>query len=79
MINYLKYKNYTGSIEFSDTDGVFFGKVQNIPSLVSYEGTTVQELIEDFHGAIDDYIEMSEEEQFPEPLTFSQYATPAFS
>lgn len=31
-------KGCVGSVEFSDEDGVFFGKVQGVRSLISYEG-----------------------------------------
>ncbi len=62
MSNTLEYKGYIGSIEFSEVDGVFFGKVQGIRSLISYEGTNAQELIEDFHGAVDDYLTLCESE-----------------
>jgi len=54
--NIMQYKGYVGSVEFSEGDGVLYGKVQGIRSLISYEGTTVQELIDDFHGAVDDYL-----------------------
>ena len=50
------------SVEFSESDGVLFGKVQGIRSLISYEGTSVQELLDDFHGAVDDYLALCEEE-----------------
>ncbi|KRM38827.1 HicB protein [Lactobacillus hamsteri DSM 5661 = JCM 6256] len=53
---YLKYKGYEGSIEYSLDDGILFGKVQGIKSLISYEGVTIQELEKDFKGAIDDYL-----------------------
>ena len=56
MSNTMEYKGYLGSVEFSETDGVFFGKVLGIRSLLSYEGTTAKELAEDFHGAVDDYL-----------------------
>lgn len=56
MNNTMEYKGYVGSVEFSETDQILFGKVQGIRSLISYEGTTVSELIEDFHGAVDDYL-----------------------
>lgn len=36
----MTYKGYVGSVEFSDADGVFFGKVQGVRSLISYEGET---------------------------------------
>ena len=41
---------------------MFFGKVQGIRSLVSYEGTNAAELVEDFHGAVDDYLALCAEE-----------------
>ena len=56
MSNTMEYKGYVGSVEFSEKDGVFFGKVMGIRALISYEGTTAQELVEDFHGAVDDYL-----------------------
>lgn len=37
-------KGYVGSVEFSDADGVFFGKVQGVRSLISYEGETREAL-----------------------------------
>ena len=56
MNNTMEYKGYVGTVEFSEEDGLFFGKVMGIRSLISYEGTTARELIEDFHGAVDDYL-----------------------
>ena len=61
MNNTLEYKGYIGSIEFSENDCVFFGKVQGIRSLISYEGATGRELLEDFHNAVDDYLELCKE------------------
>lgn len=58
MNNTMEYRGYIGSAEFSEEDGVFFGKVQGVRSLISYEGTTVSELVADFHGAVDDYLEV---------------------
>ena len=58
MNNTMEYRGYVGSVEFSEADQLLFGKVQGIRSLISYEGTTVSELIADFHGAVDDYLEL---------------------
>ena len=67
MKNTMEYKGYVGSIEFSESDRVFFGKVQGIRSLISYEGTNAAELIANFHGAVDDYLDFCEKEgQVPE-------------
>ena len=60
MNNVMQYKGYIGSVEFSETDGILYGKVQGIRSLISYEGTSVQELLDDFHGAVDDYLALCE-------------------
>ena len=57
MKNTITYKGYIGSVEFSQEDGLFFGKVQGIQSLISYEGTNASELIKDFQSAVDEYLE----------------------
>lgn len=57
MNNTMEYKGYIGSVEFSEADGVFYGKVLGIRALISYEGTNAEELVSDFHGAVDDYLE----------------------
>ena len=62
MKNLIEYKDYVGSVEFSADDGLFFGKVQAIRALISYEGTNATELIEDFHSAVDEYLEICQEE-----------------
>jgi len=56
--NTMEYKGYLGSVEFSEEDGVFYGKVMGIRALISYEGTNARELVEDFHGAVEDYLEL---------------------
>ena len=61
MSNTMEYKNYIGSVAFSEADGVFFGNVMGIRALISYEGTTAKELVKDFHDAVDDYLALCEE------------------
>lgn len=58
MNGMMEYKGYVGSAEFSAEDGVFFGKVQGVGTLISYEGTSVDQLTEDFHSAVDDYLDV---------------------
>lgn len=60
MNNIMQYKGYVGSVEFSEEDGLFYGKVQGIRSLISYEGTNATELVSDFHNAVDDYLSACE-------------------
>ena len=37
-MNTLKYKDFIGSVAFSEDDGVFFGKIEGIDGLVNFEG-----------------------------------------
>ena len=54
----MNYRGYTARIEFSEPDGVFWGKVLGLaPSTsISFEGETVAQLTQDFHSAVDFYI-----------------------
>jgi predicted HicB family RNase H-like nuclease len=56
MKDMIKYKDYFGSVHYSDEDGVFHGKIEFIRALVSYEGTDVKGLRKAFHDAVDDYL-----------------------
>jgi len=62
MDNTIEYKGYIGSVEFSEEDSLFYGKVQGIRALISYEGENASELIADFHTAVDDYLSICEAE-----------------
>lgn len=54
--NLLQYKGFYGSVSFSAPDEIFYGKVEGIDDLVSFEGGTVKELKRRFQEAVDDYI-----------------------
>ena len=60
MSNTMEYKVYVGSVEFSESDSLLFGKVIGIRSLISYEGTTAKTLIKNFHETVDDYLALCE-------------------
>ena len=83
MSNTITYKNYIGSVEFSEEDSLFYGKVLGIKSLISYEGNTATELVNDFHCAVDDYLETCRSEgikpevsHIPDPYFGSDYYKP---
>lgn len=57
MNNLLSYKKYNGTIEYSDEDECFFGKVIGTDSLISYEGNSLQELKSNFKEAVDGYLQ----------------------
>jgi len=62
MKDMMSYKEYYGSVHYSDEDSVFHGKIEFIRSLVSYEGNDVESLRKAFEEAVDDYIELCAEE-----------------
>ena len=45
----MEYKGYVGSVEFSEDDSLFFGRVLGIRSLVSYEDENAHDLADNFH------------------------------
>lgn len=60
-MNILKYKDFIGTVAYSEEDDVFFGKIEGINGLVNFEGTSVAELKKAFHQAVDDYLAYCEE------------------
>lgn len=57
MNNVMRYKGYWAKIQYSEEDNCFWGEIEGINDMITFEGTTVKELREDFEGAIDDYID----------------------
>lgn len=62
MKDMLHYKSYYGSVHYSDDDEIFFGKIEYIKSLVNYEGTDAVSLKQSFEEAVDDYLELCNNE-----------------
>ena len=54
----LHYRGYVGSVEYSEEDGAFWGKVVGISDSVTYDGEDLMALEKDFHDAVDVYLEI---------------------
>jgi predicted HicB family RNase H-like nuclease len=61
MKDTMEYNGYFGSVHYNDDDKVFYGKLEFIRALVSYEGTDVVSLRTAFEEAVDDYLEFCQE------------------
>lgn len=61
-MNTMTYKNYVGSVAYSEIDHVFYGKIEGINGLVNFEGESVKELTDAFHEAVDDYLAYCKDE-----------------
>lgn len=67
MKDMMTYKGYTGSAHYDDQGRIFYGKIEFIRSLVSYEGTDVDTLRSAFEEAVDDYLDLCKQQgQEPE-------------
>ena len=67
MKDMLKHKGYLGSIHYNQDDRVFYGKIEFIRSLVSYEGKDADSLEAAFFEAVEDYlVTCSEQGREPE-------------
>jgi predicted HicB family RNase H-like nuclease len=65
MNNVLTYKGFIGSVSFSADDNVFFGKIEGINDLVTFEGESVEELRQAFYYMVDEHIKDCKAENIP--------------
>jgi predicted HicB family RNase H-like nuclease len=56
MKNFIQYNGFIGSVHFSAEDECFFGKIEGIDDLVTFEGSEVSELKNAFREAVEDYL-----------------------
>ena len=57
----MDYKGYTGKVEFDPEAGILFGRVIGTKDVITFEGTTVDEVLKAFHDSVDDYLEFCQE------------------
>ena len=56
MNNVLTYKNFIGTVGYSSDDHLFYGKIEGIDDLVTFEGETVSALEIAFREMVDQHI-----------------------
>lgn len=61
MKDVILHKNFIGSVHFNAEDEIFFGKIEGIEDLISFEGNSVSELKSSFEAAVEDYIQICKE------------------
>lgn len=54
--NTIEYKGYSGTVDSIVADSCFHGRILGITHVFTYEGSTFDELEEDFKNCIDDYL-----------------------
>ena len=53
----MEYKGYIGKVEIDDEAGILYGEVINVRDVITFEGTSVEEVQQAFHESVDDYLE----------------------
>ena len=57
----MKYKGYEAATVFDDEAGIFHGEVVNTRDVITFQGTSVDELRKAFEESVDDYLEFCKE------------------
>lgn len=57
----LDYKGYTAQPEYSAEDHIFYGTILGISDAVDFQPDSAKDLEEEFHKAVDDYLEFCKE------------------
>lgn len=70
MKDLMKYKNYYGSVYLDNKELTFYGKVEFIRALVTYEATNAKGLINAFRESIDDYLDMCKDKDIEPEVPF---------
>ena len=56
MKDRIKYKGFIGSVHYASEDRVFYGKVEGVNDLITFEGSPVNDLEEGFKYMVDEHI-----------------------
>jgi predicted HicB family RNase H-like nuclease len=58
----MRYKGYTGSVEYDPDDRIFHGTVDDITDIVTFQGDSVEELETAFRDSVDEYVDFCAEQ-----------------
>ena len=65
MTDVITYKGFIGSVHFASEDRVFYGKIEGINDLITFEGETVDQLEEGFKYMVDEHIKDCKKNNYP--------------
>lgn len=58
----MEYQGYIGRVEFDDEAGLFHGEVINTRDVITFEGTSVVEIQQEFRASVDVYLDFCAEQ-----------------
>jgi predicted HicB family RNase H-like nuclease len=53
----MTYKGYEAKVDLDEEAGVFHGEIINTRDVITFQGTSVEELKQAFEDSVDDYLE----------------------
>lgn len=53
----MNYKGYIGNVEYDDEAKIFAGTVINTKTVITFQGTSVDEIEREFKSSVDDYLD----------------------
>lgn len=53
----MEYKGYTAKVDYDDDAEVFHGQVLNLRDVITFQGSSVAELKDEFANSVEDYLE----------------------
>jgi len=57
----LNYKGYTGQVSYDDEARIFHGEILDTPDVITFQGTSVEDIEKSFRESVEDYLEFCKE------------------
>lgn len=67
----MKYKGFLGHVEYDDEAKIFHGEIVGLKDVITFQGTTVEELERSFRDSIEVYLALCKERREKPEKTFS--------
>ena len=67
----MRYKGYIGEVNYDSESKLFHGEVIGLKDVITFQGTSVDDLEKAFRDSIDDYLEWCKERNEKPEKTFS--------
>ena len=68
----MSYKGYVGRVTYDDDDGILYGEVANTDAIITFIGTSVDEIRQAFRDSVDEYLDfcasLGDTPQVPRPV-----------
>ena len=61
----MNYKGYIGKVEYDDENDIFTGSGINVRTVITFQGSTFDEIEKEFKASVDDYLNWCREDGAP--------------